>query len=117
MPKNEEPTHDRPDPSVTPAQPETATHGYVAEKDALLRRLRRVEGQVRGVATMVESDTYCIEVLTQISAATSALQAVALELVDDHLRHCVAGAVRAGGDEAEQKLTEASDAIRRLVKR
>ena len=85
-------------------------------KDDLLRRLRRVEGQVRGLQQMVEDDRYCIDVLTQISAATKALQSVALGMLDDHLRHCVADAVAAGGREAEAKLTEATAAVERLVR-
>ena len=85
-------------------------------KDELLRRLRRIEGQVRGVAQMVEQDRYCIDVLTQISAATKALQSVAVGMFDDHLRHCVADAVSAGGDDAERKLTEATAAVERLLK-
>ena len=90
--------------------------GYEMKRDDVLGRLRRVEGQVRGIQRMVEDDTYCIDVLTQISAATSALQAVALELLDDHLGHCVAGAMAGGGEEADAKLAEASAAIARLVK-
>jgi CsoR family transcriptional regulator, copper-sensing transcriptional repressor len=86
------------------------------DKDDLLRRLRRVEGQVRGIAQMVEGDRYCIDVLTQISAATKALQSVAVGMLDDHLRHCVADAVAAGGDDADHKLREATAAIERLVK-
>jgi DNA-binding FrmR family transcriptional regulator len=80
------------------------------------KRLRRIEGQVRGIQRMVDDDKYCIDVLTQISAVTSALQAVALELLDDHLGHCVAGALADGGEAAEEKLAEASAAIARLVK-
>jgi len=90
--------------------------GYIDNKDAVLRRLARVEGQVRGLQRMVDSDTYCIDVLTQISAATKALQAVALELLEDHLSHCVADATRQGGADAETKVKEASDAIARLVR-
>lgn len=90
--------------------------GYVTEKQALLNRLRRIEGQVRGLQRMVESDTYCIDVLTQVSAATKALETVALSLLDDHLRHCVTDAARVGGDDADQKITEASAAIARLVR-
>jgi DNA-binding FrmR family transcriptional regulator len=90
--------------------------GYDTDKDELLRRLRRVEGQVRGIAQMVEDDRYCIDVLTQVSAATKALQSVALGLFDDHLRHCVAEAVSEGGSEAERKLTEATAAVARLLK-
>jgi DNA-binding FrmR family transcriptional regulator len=85
-------------------------------KDDLLRRLRRVEGQVRGIAQMVEDDRYCIDVLTQISAATKGLQSVAVGLLDDHLRHCVVDAVAEGGREADLKLTEATAAIDRLIK-
>ena len=90
--------------------------GYEGKKDAITQRLRKVEGQVRGVQRMVDDDAYCIDVLTQISAATKALQAVALELLDEHLSHCVADAVAAGGDEAQAKVAEASAAIARLVK-
>ena len=90
--------------------------GYITEKQALLNRLRRIEGQVRGLQRMVEDDTYCIDILTQVSAATKALETVALSLLDEHLRHCVTDAARAGGTEAEQKITEASEAIARLVR-
>jgi len=85
-------------------------------KDDLLRRLRRVEGQVRGIAQMVEDDRYCIDVLTQIAAVTKAMQSVAVGMFDDHLRHCVADAVATGGDDAERKLTEATAAVERLLK-
>ncbi|HSV66352.1 MAG TPA: metal-sensitive transcriptional regulator [Mycobacteriales bacterium] len=94
----------------------TRVAGYVGNKDAVLRRLRRIEGQVRGLQRMVDSDTYCIDVLTQVAAATKALQAVALELLEDHLSHCVADAVREGGAEATAKVREAADAIARLVR-
>jgi DNA-binding FrmR family transcriptional regulator len=90
--------------------------GYDGNKDEVLKRLRRIEGQVRGLQRMVESDTYCIDVLTQVSAATKALQAVALSLLDDHLAHCVSDAVREGGAVADAKVKEASDAIARLVR-
>ena len=90
--------------------------GYTDRKDEHLRRLRRIEGQVRGLHQMIEDDRYCIDVLTQISAATKALQAVALELLDEHLDHCVREAVTAGGPEADAKISEASAAIARLVK-
>ena len=90
--------------------------GYIGEKQAVLNRLRRIEGQVRGLQRMVEDDTYCIDILTQVSAATRALENVALGLLDEHMRHCVTDAVRAGGDEADAKLTEASAAIARLVR-
>ena len=90
--------------------------GYTENKDAHLRRLRRIEGQVRGLARMVENDDYCIDILTQISAATRALQAVSISLIDEHLRHCVTDAINEGGDTATDKITEASDAIARLVR-
>lgn len=90
--------------------------GYIANKDALQRRLRRVEGQVRGLQRMVDDETYCIDVLTQVSAVTKALQAVALELLDDHLAHCVADAARAGGADADDKVREATAAIGRLLR-
>ncbi|GAA3675055.1 MULTISPECIES: metal-sensitive transcriptional regulator [Lentzea] len=91
-------------------------HGYTADKDAYLKRLRRIEGQIRGLQRMVENDEYCIDVLTQIAAATKALQAVSLGLLDEHLKHCVAQAAAEGGPVAEEKLAEASAAIGRLVK-
>jgi len=91
-------------------------HGYTEDKDAYLKRLRRIEGQVRGIAKMIETDKYCIDVLTQVSAATKALEAVALGLLDEHLKHCVTQAVAEGGTVAEQKVAEASAAIARLVK-
>ena len=90
--------------------------GDEMSKDQLLSRLRRAEGQIRGVQQMVEADRYCIDVLTQISAVTKALQSVAVGLLDDHLRHCVADAVTAGGPEADEKLAEATAAIHRLLK-
>jgi DNA-binding FrmR family transcriptional regulator len=93
-----------------------AQPGYIDDKEAIQRRLRKVEGQVRGLQRMVDEDRYCIEILEQVSAATKALQAVALELLDEHLAHCVSDAVRHGGDEATQKLSEASAAIGRLVR-
>ena len=92
------------------------TPGYSDDKVAVLKRLRRIEGQVRGLSRMVEDDTYCIDVLTQVSATTKALEAVALKLLDEHLSHCVVNAALAGGDEADIKLKEASDAIARLVR-
>ncbi len=90
--------------------------GYDMNKEDLLRRLRRIEGQVRGLHQMVEEDRYCIDVLTQVSAATKALQSVAMGMFDDHLRHCVADAVAQGGREADQKLTEATAAVARLLR-
>ncbi|GGP74522.1 metal-sensitive transcriptional regulator [Saccharothrix coeruleofusca] len=91
-------------------------HGYTDNKDDHLRRLRRIEGQVRGLARMVENDEYCIDVLTQISAATRALQSVSLNLLDEHLKHCVSQAVAEGGTTADDKIAEASNAIARLVR-
>lgn len=90
--------------------------GYTGDKDGYLKRLRRIEGQIRGLGRMVENDEYCIDVLTQISAATKALQSVSLGLLDEHLRHCVAEAVAEGGETADVKVREASDAIARLVR-
>lgn len=90
--------------------------GYTAGKDDYLKRLRRIEGQIRGLQRMVENDEYCIDVLTQISAATKALQSVSLGLLDEHLKHCVAEAVAEGGEIADLKVREASDAIARLVR-
>ena len=91
-------------------------HGYTHDKDNYLRRLRRIEGQVRGLERMVEEDKYCIDILTQVSAATKALQSVALGLLEEHLSHCVAEAVAEGGDSANEKVREASNAIARLVR-
>jgi DNA-binding FrmR family transcriptional regulator len=89
---------------------------YSTDREALLKRLRRVEGQVRGLQRMVEEDSYCIDILTQISAANRALQAVALNLLEGHLGHCVAEAGEQGGEAAAQKVKEATDAIARLVR-
>lgn len=95
----------------------THHHGYITGKDAYLRRLRRIEGQARGLQRMVDEEKYCIDILTQISAMTKALESVALELLDDHMNHCVLTAARSGDDdEAHQKMAEVSDAIRRLVR-
>ncbi|HJB63505.1 MAG TPA: metal-sensitive transcriptional regulator [Candidatus Microbacterium pullistercoris] len=91
-------------------------HGYIDGKDKVLARLRRIEGQVRGLQRMVDEEQYCIDILTQVSATKKALESVALGLLDDHLSHCVADAVREGGDVANDKITEASDAIARLVR-
>lgn len=91
-------------------------HGYTANKDDYLKRLRRIEGQVRGIAKMVDEDKYCIDILTQVSAATKALQSVALGLLEEHLGGCVVDAARAGGPAAEEKISEAADAIARLVR-
>lgn len=90
--------------------------GYGDNKEAVQKRLRRIEGQIRGLQRMVDEDRYCIDVLGQISAATRALQSVALELLNDHMEHCVSDAVKDGGNEAKVKLNEASAAIARLVR-
>src|SRR3954465_14478728 len=90
--------------------------GYESSKDDVLKRLRRIEGQARGLQRMVEEEQYCIDILTQVSAMTKALQSVALGLLDDHLAHCVVDAARAGGPEAQEKVKEASEAIARLVR-
>jgi CsoR family transcriptional regulator, copper-sensing transcriptional repressor len=91
-------------------------YGYTPGKDDYLKRLRRIEGQVRGLQKMVEEDKYCIDILTQVSAATRALQSVALGLLEDHLSHCVTRAAAEGGEAAAGKVREASEAIARLVK-
>ena len=91
-------------------------HGYGADKARIRARLSRIEGQVRGIGRMVDDDTYCIDILTQVSAATRALENVALLLLEDHLDHCVRDAARRGGPEADEKLAEATAAIARLVR-
>ncbi len=91
-------------------------HGYTASKDDYLTRLRRIEGQVRGLQRMVDQDKYCIDILTQVSAVTRALQSVAIGLLEQHMGHCVAEAVAEGGDTAAVKVAEASQAIARLVR-
>jgi len=91
-------------------------HGYIHRKDDYLKRLRRIEGQARGLQKMVEDEKYCIDILTQVSAMTKALQSVALGLLDEHLSHCVVQAAAAGGPEADAKVREASEAIARLVR-
>jgi DNA-binding FrmR family transcriptional regulator len=91
-------------------------HGYTDAKDDYLKRLRRIEGQVRGLQRMIEEDKYCIDILTQVSAAKSALESVALGLLEEHLAHCVSEAMAEGGETADAKLREASAAIARLVR-
>ena len=90
--------------------------GYSGTKDQYAKRLRRIEGQVRGIARMVDEDVYCIDVLTQISAVTKALQAVGIGLVEDHLNHCVVDAAKSSDEEGREKVTEAAEAIARLVR-
>ncbi len=91
-------------------------YGYTHDKDAYVKRLRRIEGQVRGLQRMVEQDQYCIDILTQVAAVTRALQSVALGLLEEHLGHCVVQAISEGGDTASEKIGEASEAIARLVR-
>ena len=92
------------------------TPGYADRKDDVLKRLRRIEGQIRGLQRMIDEDEYCIDILTQVGAATRALQAVSLGLIEDHLRHCLAEAVAEGGEVADEKIREANEAIARLVR-
>ena len=95
----------------------THVHGYVADKEALVRRLHRIEGQVRGIERMVEEDRYCIDVLTQISAVTTALESVAFRILDDHVSHCVAGAFASGdAQQAEEKSQELLEAVHRFTR-
>jgi DNA-binding FrmR family transcriptional regulator len=118
-------THDTPDadaPALAPPADadapahDHATHGYSPAKAEYLRRLRRIEGQVRGIARMVDEDVYCIDVLTQVAAVTKALQAVSIGLVEDHLGHCVVDAARQSPEAGAEKVREASAAIARLVR-
>jgi DNA-binding FrmR family transcriptional regulator len=104
------------EPDVCAAHAETGHHGYTEDKDTHLKRLRRIEGQIRGLQRMVDEDVYCIDILTQVSASTKALQSFSLELLDEHLGHCVLHAAEHGGDEARIKVKEASDAVARLVR-
>lgn len=108
------------DTTATTAAVETAPgagpHGYSKDKEAHLKRLRRIEGQVRGLQRMVEEDVYCIDILTQVSASTKALQSFALQLLEEHLRHCVADAAARGGDEIDAKVEEATAAIARMLR-
>ncbi|NKY56869.1 metal-sensitive transcriptional regulator [Nocardia flavorosea] len=108
------------DPTPADTAADTATahahHGYITSKEDYLKRLRRIEGQSRGLQRMVEEEKYCIDILTQVSAMTKALQAVAMGLLEDHISHCVVDAAVAGGPEAEAKIKEATDAIARLVR-
>jgi DNA-binding FrmR family transcriptional regulator len=99
------------------SEPDTHTHGYAQDKEALVNRLHRIEGQVRGIERMVQDDRYCIDVLTQISAVTTALDAVALQLLEDHVNHCVADALASGDAEAAaEKSRELLDTVRRFAK-
>ncbi|HEY5821437.1 MAG TPA: metal-sensitive transcriptional regulator [Propionibacteriaceae bacterium] len=98
------------------SEQDTSHHGYIASKDDYLKRLRRIEGQARGLQKMIDQEKYCIDILTQVSAMTKALQSVALGLLDEHLSHCVVRAASEGGPEADRKIKEASEAIARLVR-
>ena len=99
------------------SQTEPPVHGYVADKDALVKRLHRIEGQVRGVERMLEEDRYCIDVLTQIAAVTTALESVAFKILDDHVNHCVAGALASGDPaQAEEKMKELLEAVHRFAR-
>ncbi|WP_188285562.1 metal-sensitive transcriptional regulator [Streptomyces sp. CBMA29] len=100
------------DPSSRPRGP----HGYSHDKESHLKRLRRIEGQIRGLQRMVEEDVYCIDILTQVSASTKGLQSFALQLLEEHLRHCVAAAAVGGGPEIDEKVAEATAAIARLLR-
>ncbi|MCQ0023380.1 metal-sensitive transcriptional regulator [Streptomyces somaliensis DSM 40738] len=93
-----------------------AVYGYHGRRDEHLKRLRRIEGQIRGLQRMVDEDVYCIDILTQVSASTKALQSFALQLLEEHLRHCVADAAVKGGDEVEAKVEEATKAIARMMR-
>ncbi|MER5483400.1 metal-sensitive transcriptional regulator [Streptomyces sp. NPDC002812] len=93
-----------------------AVHGYHHQKDEHLKRLRRIEGQIRGLQRLVDEDVYCIDILTQVSASTKALQSFALQLLEEHLRHCVADAALKGGGEIDAKVEEATKAIARLLR-
>ena len=95
---------------------EHSSHGYISDKGKYLARLKRIEGQARGIHRMIDEEKYCIDILTQISALNSALRNVGLGLLDDHMRHCVLDAAQAGGEEADAKMQEASQAIARLMK-
>ncbi|GAP60731.1 copper-sensing transcriptional repressor CsoR [Arthrobacter sp. Hiyo1] len=99
-----------------PATENDPHHGYITDKADYLARLKRIEGQARGISRMVDEEQYCIDILTQVSALSKALERVALGLLDDHLRHCVVDAARLGGPGSEVKIKEASDAIARLVR-
>ena len=98
------------------SDPSPQVHGYTMDKDDYLRRLRRIEGQVRGLQRMIDEDTYCIDILTQVSAVTKALQSVAVGLLDQHVRHCVANAATDDPTRAGDMVTEATRAIERLIK-
>lgn len=99
-----------------PIPPAATHHGYHSDKEAYARRMRRVEGQVRGIARMIDEDVYCIDILTQVAAATKALEAVAIGLVEDHLATCVVAAARSSQEAADEKVREAAQAVARLIR-
>ncbi|MFK4065681.1 metal-sensitive transcriptional regulator [Streptomyces sp. NPDC029674] len=105
-----------PEAPEAPSDHEHGVHGYHKQKDEHLKRLRRIEGQIRGLQRMVEEDVYCIDILTQVSASTKALQSFALQLLEEHLRHCVADAAVKGGTEIDAKVEEATKAIARMMR-
>ena len=99
------------------SETKTPAHGYVADKERLVKRLHRIEGQVRGIERMIEDDRYCIDVITQISAVTTALESLAFQILDEHVNHCVAGALASGDpDEAEAKSKELLEAVHRFAR-
>jgi len=103
--------------SATARSTQSAAHGYTGQKDALLKRLHRIEGQVRGIEKMLQEDRYCIDVITQISAVSTALEAVAFQILDDHVNHCVAGALTSGDQQlAAEKTQELLDAVHRFAR-
>ena len=116
MTENQQDHTSHPAQSASCAHHEQAAHGYLDHKDDYLRRLRRIEGQARGLQRMVDEEQYCIDILTQVSAMTKALESLALAMLDEHLSHCVVRAAQAGGEEAQDKIREASAAIARLVR-
>ncbi|MGI8421845.1 MAG: metal-sensitive transcriptional regulator [Gaiellaceae bacterium] len=98
-------------------QTETKTHGYTPDKDLLIKRLARIEGQVRGISRMIEDDRYCIDILTQLGAVDTALEAVAIKVLEEHVQHCVAGALASGdANEAGEKARELLEAVQRFAK-
>jgi DNA-binding FrmR family transcriptional regulator len=99
------------------SQTETTTYGYTKDKEALIKRLHRIEGQVRGIERMVEDDRYCIDILTQVAAVNTALESLAFKILDEHVRHCVAGAL-ASGDESDAavKTEELLEAVQRFAR-
>jgi CsoR family transcriptional regulator, copper-sensing transcriptional repressor len=102
---------------MTDVTPTRRAHGYTRDKDALIRRLHRIEGQIRGIERMVEEDRYCIDVLTQIAAANTALESLAFKILDAHVRHCVAGALASGDEtEAARKAEELLEAVQRFAR-